>query len=207
MLPFARCDPDPPHIKLQEPPDRMGISQELLDNFRRYAEWAAAAYREDNNKEIVSHRDPEMKTWLKCQSEAACEFIDQEHAEITWNTGDHKTHLVAFIAVPKVRQEIIVAFRGTCGIENWFRNFNFHPRRIDWYVRLIIKYCCPRVDLSLRHPVHISSPTCVVAARKSLTASSTRTGATIAGAILGGLRDGGISAMTSQKVLVGCLNK
>ncbi|KAI9836215.1 MAG: hypothetical protein M1819_001552 [Sarea resinae] len=102
---------------------REAISEELLGNFKLYAQYAAAAYCVGNNDSPFSQ--------VLCSS-GNCPLVEAANANTTEEFQDTAiADTTGFIAVDPSNEVIVVAFRGSAQIKNWIMDFNLEKAFTD----------------------------------------------------------------------------
>lgn len=94
------------------------VSSEVLGQFTRYAQWAAAAYCSNN---LDSTGDA-----ITCADDYCPEVDSSTTVSLSeFNESNDFGDTAGFVAADKTNEQIVVAFRGSSSISNWIANLDF----------------------------------------------------------------------------------
>ena len=103
-------------VSCGDEPKHHGISDGLLENFKLYAGYAAAAYCPGNND------SPGTQVTCPCGN---CPLVEASNATtISEFENTIKTDDTGYVAVDDVHKVIVLAFRGSRSVKNWAANFD-----------------------------------------------------------------------------------
>lgn len=131
-LPFNNYKPQ---VQLSSRGEVLTITNEVLDNFKLYSQYSAAAYCSTNtNSDTTNTVSINSTALLECSTDF-CPLVQHNKAFKFYEFAPDKRHsshdVRGYIAIDPVRNETIVSFRGTKGLSN--RLANLHLRKVKLF--------------------------------------------------------------------------
>ncbi|KAL9612996.1 MAG: hypothetical protein Q9167_002429 [Letrouitia subvulpina] len=111
-----------PFLAFGSPVEKRAVDTKTFENLKFFAQFAAAAYCPENNK------DPTGGTKLTCPKGNTCPLVEADNVTTVIEfENSRRTDVTGYLAIDTTKSLIVLSFRGSHSLPNWITNIRFLP--------------------------------------------------------------------------------